>query len=168
MLIHFSLLIYLASICLSIASRLMSRPLYWPVCWYVSRPASLLACQPQNQIVPRSSDRPVCFLVSRALPLVAFQCVENTFGLHLRKRVRLRIDQCQSFKFIYCVDICVSLQYCINVTICFERFLGLQTRYVIAIILAGTSDSVSGNVSTSVSKMIRYLFSIILIRWMVI
>ena len=101
----------------------------------------------------------MCFLLSGSLSLVAFLCVGNTLGLYLRKGVSLGMHQCHSFKFIYCVDICVSLQYCINVTICFERFLGLQTRYVIAIILAGTSDSVSGNVLTSVSLHVSQCFA---------
>ena len=101
----------------------------------------------------------MCFLLSGSLSLVAFLCVGNTLGLYLRKGVSLGMHQCHSFKFIYCVDICVSLQYCINVTICFERFLGLQTRYVIAIILAATSDSVSGNVSTSVSLHVCQCFA---------
>ena len=75
---------------------------------WVSASPSLLACRPQNQIAPWSSNRPVCFLLSRALSLVAFLFVCNTLGLYLRKRVSLGMQQCHRFKFIYCVDICVS------------------------------------------------------------
>ena len=86
------------------------------------------------------------------LPLLPASDHGNTLGLYLRKRVSLEMDKCYSFKFIYCGDICVSFQSCINVTVCFDRCLGLHTRYCFwKNILATTSDSVLGNVSTNVS-----------------
>ena len=45
--------------------------------------------------------------MSRAPPVEACQCVGNTLGIPLWKRVSLRIDQCLTFKFVHCVNNCV-------------------------------------------------------------
>ena len=94
---------------------------------WVSASPSLLACRPQNQIAPWSSNRPVCFAVSRALHLIGCQCVCNTLRLQLCKRVSLRIDQYLNFNCNQCVDNLIILLSCNSVTVCFDRCFGLHT-----------------------------------------
>ena len=68
--------------------------------------------------------------VDRCFGLHIAQCIGNTLGLHLWKRLRLPLDQCLTFNFFQCVDNCLSFHSSKRIRFYLNHFFRFRHRLV--------------------------------------